>query len=179
MHVDKERGFTLIELLVVIAIIAILAAVIAPNAFRAIEKAKVSGTVADYRAIKTGSMSYYGDTGVWPADGIGTATLPTNGLVANDTSSGWDGPYLERWPSLARWGGAYTFENDAVQDWNGVAGGDTARYVAITSVPAKAADSIDRQLDGAAGTTAGSVRYDSAANPTTIRLLISTEATVN
>lgn len=179
MKAWRKSGFTLIELLVVIAIIAVLAAVIAPNAFRAIEKAKVSGTLADYRAIKTGAMSYYGDTGVWPLDGIGLAVAPINGLIANDANSGWDGPYLERWPSLARWGGAYTFENDAVQDWNGVAGGDNARYLQITSVPAASANAIDRQLEGVAGATAGNVRYDAAANPTAVRILVSTEATVN
>ncbi|NCC82098.1 MAG: prepilin-type N-terminal cleavage/methylation domain-containing protein [Clostridia bacterium] len=38
----NKKGFTLVELLVVIAIIAILAAVVAPNAFKAIEKSKVT-----------------------------------------------------------------------------------------------------------------------------------------
>ena len=38
----NNRGFTLVELLVVIAIIGILAAVIATNAFRAVEKGKVA-----------------------------------------------------------------------------------------------------------------------------------------
>ena len=47
-----RRGFTLVELLVVIAIIGILAAIIAPNAFKAIEKGKVAAAEADYKAIK-------------------------------------------------------------------------------------------------------------------------------
>ena len=158
----------------VIAIIAILAATIAPNAFRAIEKAKVSGTISDFRAIKTGAMSYYGDTGTWPNDGVTTV-----GLVVTDSKAGWDGPYLEKWPTLAKWGGAYTFQNNATQDWDGVAGGDTARYVQITSVPLKAADSIDRQLDGSASSTTGSIRYDAATNPTAVRMLVSTEVAVN
>ncbi|SHJ08964.1 prepilin-type N-terminal cleavage/methylation domain-containing protein [Desulfofundulus thermosubterraneus] len=38
----NEKDFTLVELLVVIAIISILAAIIAPNAFKAVEKAKVA-----------------------------------------------------------------------------------------------------------------------------------------
>ena len=179
MKAQRDAGFTLIELLVVIAIIAILAAVIAPNAFRAIEKAKGSGTVADCRAIKTGAMSYYGDTGTWPLDGVGVAAVPINGFLLNDTAAGWDGPYLEKWPPLAKWGGVYTFENDAVQNWDAVAGGDAARYVAITNVPLKAAAMIDQQLDGGASATLGSVRYDAAANPTVLRLLVSTDVAVN
>ena len=39
---QNKKGFTLVELLVVIAVIAILASVIAPNAFSAMEKAKVA-----------------------------------------------------------------------------------------------------------------------------------------
>ena len=175
----QEAGFTLIELLVVIAIIAILAAVVAPNAFRAIEKAKISGSMADVRAMKTGAISYYGDTGVWPLDGIGVAVAPINGLVRNDGVAGWDGPYLEKWPQLARWGGVYTFENDSAVDWDGVAGGgDLARYVAITSVPLRAAQTIDLQLDGVVGTGTGTVKYGAVA-PITVNILVSTDVAVN
>ncbi|MEW9096326.1 MAG: prepilin-type N-terminal cleavage/methylation domain-containing protein [Clostridiaceae bacterium] len=42
-----KKAFTLVELLVVIAIIAILAAIVAPKAFTAIEKSKVSRTLSD------------------------------------------------------------------------------------------------------------------------------------
>jgi len=57
----KKKGFTLIELIVVIAIIGLLAAVIAPNVFRAIEKGKAASTEADYRSIKTGALAYFAD----------------------------------------------------------------------------------------------------------------------
>ena len=79
-HVMEERGrsaggartpqaaFTLIELLVVIAIIGILAAVIAPNAFRAVEKAKVSHLAQNLGALRTAVLAYYADVGFWPPD---------------------------------------------------------------------------------------------------------------
>ena len=44
---NSMRGFTLIELLVVIAIIGILAAVISPNAFKTIDKARMAKTITD------------------------------------------------------------------------------------------------------------------------------------
>ena len=165
-------------MLVVIAIIAILAAVVAPNAFRAIEKAKISGSMADVRAMKTGAISYYGDTGVWPGDGIGIAAAPINGLVRNDGVAGWDGPYLEKWPQLARWGGAYTFKNNSIRDWNGDGGGDTSRYVEITSVPQRAAQTIDLQLDGVVGAGVGTVRHGTVA-PIAVQILVSTDVAVN
>ena len=37
---------------------------------------------------------------------------------------------------------------------------------------------IDQQLDGGASATLGSVRYDAAANPTVLRLLVSTDVAV-
>ncbi|OPX29968.1 MAG: N-terminal methylation, partial [Candidatus Omnitrophica bacterium 4484_171] len=101
-----KKGFTLIELIVVIAIIAVLAAIVAPNAFKAIEKGKISATIGDYKSIKTAAMAYYADTGVWPADGTDKDTDP-NGFVKDDAASGWDGPYLEKWPARANWGGDY------------------------------------------------------------------------
>ena len=162
-----RKGFTLIELIVVIAIIAILAAIIAPNAFKAIEKAKVSATIADYKSIKTAAMAYYSDVGTWPADGTTTA-----GFVTDDGSTGWDGPYLEKWPAVDRWGGSYTFENDSARDWDGDGTNDTARYIQLTSVPSTAAGKIDLQVDGTAGTASGYVQYGSG-SPVTLYMLIS------
>ena len=48
----RGNAFTLIELIVVIVIIAVLAGIIAPNAFRAIEKAKLSRVAHDAQNIK-------------------------------------------------------------------------------------------------------------------------------
>ena len=105
-----KNFFTLIELIVVIAIIAVLASIIAPNAFRAIEKAKISKTVADMKAVKAASSAYYADVGRWPWNGavyppVGE-WVPNRGLgfVTNDGAVGWDGPYLEKWPT-ASWSG--------------------------------------------------------------------------
>lgn len=88
------NGFTLIELIVVIAVIGILAAIIAPNAFKAIEKAKIARTSADMKTIKTSVLNYYADTGRWPAcHYINTINSP---LLTNDGVVGWNGPYLEK-----------------------------------------------------------------------------------
>ncbi|OQX54091.1 MAG: hypothetical protein B5M48_01665 [Candidatus Omnitrophica bacterium 4484_213] len=64
-------GFTLIELIVVITIIGILAAIIAPNAFRAIEKAKIDACISDIKSIRTAAYAFYADTGVLPYTKLG------------------------------------------------------------------------------------------------------------
>ena len=124
---NKNKGFTLIELLIVIAIIGILAAIIAPNAFNAIERAKIARVISDLNAIKTASLIYYSDMGFWPPDvnrGIDPGFMhpyPWNpftdvidpGLAYSNTVSpnwtdtvdaNWDGPYLEKWPLTHPWG---------------------------------------------------------------------------
>jgi prepilin-type N-terminal cleavage/methylation domain-containing protein len=132
---QRPNGFTLIELIVAIAIIAILAAIISPTAFKAIEKAKISRSGSDARALRVAAMQYYGDVGFWPPDvnrgvdpgfmqsGIACAENPgqmagydpvaQGGYMANwqaVINNNWDGPYLERWPTLTPWAGKY--------DWN-------------------------------------------------------------
>lgn len=113
------KSFTLVELIVVIAIIAILSAIIAPSAFRAIEKSKVSRTEADIKAIKVSATNFYSDIGLWPGSqwgtmpgdplspanyGEGFVTTPQvhSGSASERTAAqrmiqNWDGPYLEKW----------------------------------------------------------------------------------
>lgn len=63
-----EKGFTLVELLVDIAIIGVLAAVVSPSAFKAVEKAKVARAKADARALRAAALAYYADMGFFPQD---------------------------------------------------------------------------------------------------------------
>ncbi len=111
------RGFTLIELLVVIAIIGILAAIIAPNAFKAIEKSKVAAVESDYKAVKSATLMYYSDVGTWPTpdNDFTNNDNETDIFITGDGSDGWDGPYLEKWPTRDPWGGPYTL---ATGTWN-------------------------------------------------------------
>ena len=113
----NRNGFTLVELLVVIAIIAILAAVVAPNAFKAIEKSKIAALTTDYRAIKTATLVYFSDTGQWPADNAGAVGFVTN--TATPTN-GWNGPYVDTWQTNAPIGTTYEFVNGAATGATGV-----------------------------------------------------------
>lgn len=117
-RIKNNRGFTLVELLVVIAIIGILAAIIAPNAFKSVEKAKVAKVKADAKALRAAALAYYADMGFFPPDvnrGIdpGLVTKVTSGLTSEQQTilnQNWKGPYIDRWPDKTPWGGEY--------DWN-------------------------------------------------------------
>ncbi len=190
-----RKGFTLIELIVVIAIIAVLAAIIAPNAFRAIEKAKISATLSDFRSMKTGAMSFYADTGDWPPDGTdGSDALLIDDDGTGSTIPGWDGPYLEQWPDNNRWSGVYLWVDGNTMNWDSTAGNDEARHIQLTLIPSAATERIDTALDGAASVAAnrytrGSIRSNATfvGNPPvtacggdqcTVQLLVSTGVAV-
>ncbi|MCF7907503.1 MAG: type II secretion system protein GspG [Candidatus Omnitrophica bacterium] len=140
-----KKSFTLIELIVVIAIIAILAAIIAPNAFRAIEKAKITKTIADLKAIKTAIGAMYADTGKFPSGCIaftvndpevnldtaqaGLVSEPPVGIFTGATGgtcewtqanvNSWDGPYLESGQVKDVWHSAYHYDPDYYYCING------------------------------------------------------------
>jgi prepilin-type N-terminal cleavage/methylation domain-containing protein len=61
-----EKGFTLIELLIVVAILGIIAAVIIPNIGTFMTMGTVSAANSEAENVKTASLAYYADAGVWP-----------------------------------------------------------------------------------------------------------------
>ena len=144
----NNKGFTLVELLVVIAIIAILAAVIAPNAFRTIERSKITAITSDFRAMKTATLVYYSDTGLWPEDGAGQ-----EGFIDDPGIVGWNGPYLDVWVENAPLGDEYEFvnagEGDGEFDMSGTDVNDApeeAVYLRITDLPENAFDRLTVDL---------------------------------
>jgi len=195
----KVKSFTLIELTVVIAIIAVLAAVVVPNAFKAIEKSKITRMTSDLDIIKKASFVHYTDTGQWPATiapsggipgkdlyrggmdqnydpngkgsngskgGAGTESsvrVSGNDLLKNASdSTGWDGPYLEKWPeppwdSLA----GYNVSNDTESEMFNSGSESTEIMIYISRFDyLDVAEKIDSQIDdGDIG--AGTFRFNS------------------
>src|SRR3989338_5670480 len=152
----KAKGFTLIELIVVIAIIAILGAIISPNAFRAIEKARVSAFVADYKTVKNALLSYYSDTGRWPTNYQDLNPILITGA---GQASGWDGPYVEKLEKILWWGSAAAAWRWIYETGRWDTDSNFEGHFCYEPPPtATALVAIDRAVDGGDGYDAGSIK---------------------
>lgn len=71
------KGFTLIEMIGVLAIIAILASLLIPKVFQAINDSRVNNAVSSYNSLKAAAAEHYGKWGKFAtASGVGlTNTL--------------------------------------------------------------------------------------------------------
>jgi len=112
-----EKGLTLIELLIVVAILGIIAAVIIPNIGTFMSMGVVSAANSEAENVKTASLAYYADAGVWPSDTSDSATVGNTTYTFGDYYAG----------TLKA---SYSFDLDGfldgVGDPGGVGGGTTS-----------------------------------------------------
>lgn len=73
---QKSRAFTLIEMIGVLAVIAILAAVLIPKVFSAIDTSQVNNTAMSCNSVKTAIADHYGKYGGLACDGTQTPPAP-------------------------------------------------------------------------------------------------------
>ena len=157
----SKKGFTLIELMVVIAIIGVLSSVLAPQIFKQINKGRQSAVISFYNNLKTATSSYYADTETWPAD--------TNSLTAtSSTTTGWAGPYIDRWPGAGPWAGSlYTWCAGSGTTCSTSYGATTSSRVLTLSGGSTITNTdileIDKKIDGSVSNLEGVVRYSSGA----------------
>jgi len=82
----KPQAFTLIEMIGVLAVIAILAALLIPKVFNAINDSRINGTTVSLNTIKTAVVDHAGKYGQFNSVG-GTNALPISPpLVGYDTN---------------------------------------------------------------------------------------------
>ncbi|MDP8253576.1 MAG: type II secretion system protein GspG [Candidatus Kaelpia aquatica] len=116
----KLRSFTLMELIVVMSVIIVLGGVLLPQVNRVITESRTSKAKAELEHIKAAMLAYKKDTGELPpkaatfTEASITAAI-INALLATDSASGWDGPYLDKSVLTDPWGEDYIYaDNDGV-----------------------------------------------------------------
>ena len=82
----RRSGFTLIEMIGVLAIIAVLAALLIPRIFSAINESRVNGAALSYNSLKSSAITYFGKYGRFGGNG---GTNYTAGQLTAGVD-GWD-----------------------------------------------------------------------------------------
>ena len=72
---NSSKGFTLIEMIGVLAVIAILAAVLIPKVFDAINNSRINNAAVTCQTVKTAIADHYAKFGTLPVDGRNPASL--------------------------------------------------------------------------------------------------------
>jgi prepilin-type N-terminal cleavage/methylation domain-containing protein len=157
------RAFTLIEMIGVLAVIAILASLLIPKVFNAINSSRVNNTVVSYNTIKTavtdhyakyGSLtSFFGTNTITEGSGYDTNVLLPETLIDKPFSARiGNGAAVCLWTTMSKVGGGSGYKLDGV---NGATATMSAVCeVVITNVAAQDAFDIGTILDGANLTTA-------------------------
>jgi len=102
---SNEDGYSLLEILVVLAIMAVLASVVAPRLFTQVDKAKITATKAQVKALRLALDSYRLDLGRYPAADEGLEVLVTR----PSSGSVWFGPYIDGELPADPWGNPYLY----------------------------------------------------------------------
>lgn len=82
----NQRGFTLVEMIGVLAIIAVLAAMLVPRVFSAINDSRINSAVMSYNGVKSAAMMYFGKYGKFGKGGGATLVLATD----TNAAASWD-----------------------------------------------------------------------------------------
>jgi len=101
-----EKGFTLIELLIVIAILGIIAAVVIPNIAGFMTSGQLAAANTEAENVKTGSLAYFAEYGVWPASSNNLSPEYVSGTLKAeylfDANFGW---IMNATPEADGWSG--------------------------------------------------------------------------
>lgn len=161
-------AFTLIEMIGVLAVIAILAALLVPKIFEAINSARINNCVVSYNTIKTACMDHYGKFG---------SINSSNGAALSGTVSNYDTVLLAESlidkPFQVKVGtnaiveaitGGGNAGNGYDLDGSGTSETTNATYTieaVISGVAAQDAFDISTRLDGASLSATNSASIDS------------------
>jgi len=107
----KRKGFTLVELLVVIVIISMLAALVAPNLFKHLGKAKRDLALPKIALVEDALNRFYIDCGRYPDDSEGLGALLES---PEDVQEKWNGRYLKPSQLLDPWGNPFIYIAEGV-----------------------------------------------------------------
>ncbi len=180
----RSVAFTLIEMIGVLAVIAILAALLIPKIFEAINNARISNALVSYNTVKTACMDHYAKYGGINSTANGAVlTVPINNydnLLLSESFL--DKPFLVKVGTnsfvqvVAAGASPYDLAGNGVYD---TTNGTYVVEAVIQGVPAGDAKDINDRLDGATGAflwaspdTKGRVRYDAALAGGTVNIYI-------
>ncbi len=158
------KGFSLIELVIVVSVLSILAAIVAPQVTKLVEKSKISRLENELKSFKTAVTALYSDLGVFPrevANNVDPKFMTKTGIPAAYATK-WEGPYMERWPTSHPWGGTYDYQYGAYTAFNldGTAGNEVY-MIARNSFTRAILERVDRELDDGKR-NAGMIRHNNS-----------------